>query len=76
MYVFAFKRSQEKYIAATTSPPYLPPERFGQSIAVQDGMLLVGSREDDPDSTVKAGAAYLFEYPPAIRSLVTHRPTG
>ena len=64
VYVFDVQTlAQENYISATTSPPNLPPERFGQSIAVQDGMLLVGSREDDPDSTVKAGAAYLFEYP-------------
>ena len=64
VYVFDVQTlAQEKYIHATTSPPNLPPERFGQSIAVQDGKLLVGSREDDPVSTVKAGAAYLFEYP-------------
>ena len=64
VYVFDVQTlAQENYIYATTSPPALPPEQFGQSIAVQDGRVLVGSREDDPNSTVKAGAAYLFEYP-------------
>ena len=64
VYVFDLQTlTQENYITATTSTPDLPPEQFGQSIAVQDGRLLVGSREDDSESTVKAGAAYLFEYP-------------
>ena len=65
---FVFERQNGLYrLSSFVSPAdHASPQRFGESVSLQGGSLLVGSRSDG-DHVFAGGSMYAFELEPALR---------
>lgn len=73
---YVFDATTGTLMASLHNPAPGVEDKFGRSVAISDGLALVGALWDDPDGVNDAGSAYVFEAMTGRRVAVLSNPSS